>query len=502
MDQVESVKTSKALKEIFLEFKDVSHDFIPDERCVWIDLVGLPLASWALEVYKKLGGRGEAACLRIVYSYTDDNEDVTQVIAPEKDSIICASIYTPGTAFTAVYIAGIFADVDKLLIHFGPTWVKDDDDSMVQSLIEDTKDVRFHKIGTGLEKLSSWTYAMKNLWGCRIVTRYIHEACKEAVMSISASKTYSFEGIDEVVLDMLGTLGFGWNSLLWTSGERQDLQGVKRDIFEFKYVLTICILDERGVLDRPGGSALASWASRDFCRTVAVTVVSIAGIFANVDKGGGRSTRGDGNDGSGSGSGVNNGSGGGVKDGSGSGVNDGRGSGEWRGGRAGGRVGGRAGGRGKMGGGRAGRGSGRGSRGGVFPSSSSYDEQAFRECMEEQALAQAKIDAEQEKMDKERREEQEWEEKNDYFKTSDDDLAPEQGKSLGVDKGKAKASVEDGHAPKKNRGRPPSSVDGIRIYHKNRGRSERIANIKLNKPFQFEKFGTSSTPNKAFNVEE
>ncbi|GKC76522.1 5-oxoprolinase-like protein, partial [Tanacetum coccineum] len=27
------------------------------ERCVWIDLVGLPLASWAPEVYKKLGGR-------------------------------------------------------------------------------------------------------------------------------------------------------------------------------------------------------------------------------------------------------------------------------------------------------------------------------------------------------------------------------------------------------------------------------------------------------------
>ncbi|GKD96583.1 RNA-directed DNA polymerase, eukaryota, partial [Tanacetum coccineum] len=37
MDQVESVKTSKVLKEIFLEFKDVSHDFILDERCVWID---------------------------------------------------------------------------------------------------------------------------------------------------------------------------------------------------------------------------------------------------------------------------------------------------------------------------------------------------------------------------------------------------------------------------------------------------------------------------------
>nr|GEW42635.1 ARID DNA-binding domain-containing protein [Tanacetum cinerariifolium] len=55
--QVESVKNSKVLNELFLELKDVSYDFIPDERCVWIDLVGLPLASWAPEVYKKLGGR-------------------------------------------------------------------------------------------------------------------------------------------------------------------------------------------------------------------------------------------------------------------------------------------------------------------------------------------------------------------------------------------------------------------------------------------------------------
>nr|GEW50690.1 hypothetical protein [Tanacetum cinerariifolium] len=56
-DQVESVKNSKVLNELFLELKYVSYDFIPDERCVWIDLVGLPLASWAPEVYKKLGGR-------------------------------------------------------------------------------------------------------------------------------------------------------------------------------------------------------------------------------------------------------------------------------------------------------------------------------------------------------------------------------------------------------------------------------------------------------------
>nr|GFB34238.1 pectin lyase-like superfamily protein [Tanacetum cinerariifolium] len=86
--------------------------------------------------------------------------------------------------------------------------------------------------------------------------------------------------------------------------------------------------------------------------------------------------------------------------------------------------------------------------------------------------------------------------------TSDDGPAPEQGKSPAVDKGKAKASVEDGTAPKKKRGRPPSSVDGIRIYHKNRDRSERIANMKSNKPFQFDKFGTGSTLDKAFDVKE
>nr|GEY78406.1 hypothetical protein [Tanacetum cinerariifolium] len=56
-DQMESVKNSKVLNELFLELKDVSYNFIPDERCVWIDLVGLSLASWAPEVYKKLGGR-------------------------------------------------------------------------------------------------------------------------------------------------------------------------------------------------------------------------------------------------------------------------------------------------------------------------------------------------------------------------------------------------------------------------------------------------------------
>ncbi|GKD36326.1 hypothetical protein Tco_1251835 [Tanacetum coccineum] len=39
-------------------------DFIPDERCVWIDW-WVSLASGLQRVYKKLGVGGEAACLRI-----------------------------------------------------------------------------------------------------------------------------------------------------------------------------------------------------------------------------------------------------------------------------------------------------------------------------------------------------------------------------------------------------------------------------------------------------
>nr|GEY06199.1 hypothetical protein [Tanacetum cinerariifolium] len=46
------------------------------------------------------------------------------------------------------------------------------------------------------------------------------------------------------------------------------------------------------------------------------------------------------------------------------------------------------------------------------------DEEAFRECMEEQAREKAKIDVEQERLDKERREEQEMKEMNDYFNPS------------------------------------------------------------------------------------
>ncbi|GKD40691.1 F-box domain containing protein, partial [Tanacetum coccineum] len=195
------------------------------------------------------------------------------------------------------------------------------------------------------------------------------------------------------------------------------------------------------------------------------------------------------------------------------------------------------------------------------------DEEAFRECMEEQAREQAKNDAEQERLDKERREEIEWEEKNDYFNPAnfrEDSLeeAPfnhtyaevlipsihsqptqqsgvwvkdttdvtteyvdefpgmetsettnvaegigsameEELPAPAVDKGKGVASVaQQDSAPKKKRGRPPSHVDGVRIYHKNRGRSERIAKMKEKKAFEFDKHGTGSTPDKAFDVSD
>ncbi|GJZ05960.1 reverse transcriptase domain-containing protein [Tanacetum coccineum] len=75
--------------------------------------------------------------------------------------------------------------------------------------------------------------------------------------------------------------------------------------------------------------------------------------------------------------------------------------------------------------------------------------------------------------------------------------------SASVDKGKEPSTVEDVPAPIRKRGRPPSHVDGIRIYHKNHKGSERIANMKLKKPLQFDNYGTGrSTHDKAFDVDD
>nr|GEV27628.1 hypothetical protein [Tanacetum cinerariifolium] len=72
-----------------------------------------------------------------------------------------------------------------------------------------------------------------------------------------------------------------------------------------------------------------------------------------------------------------------------------------------------------------------------------------------------------------------------------------------VDKRKRVELVaEQDSAPKQKSCRPPSHVDGVRIYQKNRGRSKRIANMKLKKVFEFDKQGTRSTPDNAFDVSD
>ncbi|KAL4561292.1 hypothetical protein LXL04_033456 [Taraxacum kok-saghyz] len=75
-------------------------------------------------------------------------EKLTQVLEAERDS---------ASSFEALPFH--YVEISRLLFDDA----RDDipDVYMVRSLIEDIKDVRFHKIGTGLEKLSSRTYAMK-----------------------------------------------------------------------------------------------------------------------------------------------------------------------------------------------------------------------------------------------------------------------------------------------------------------------------------------------------
>ncbi|KAJ0633672.1 putative DNA replication complex GINS protein Psf2 [Helianthus annuus] len=75
-------------------------------------------------------------------------EKLTQVLEAERDS---------ASSFEALPFH--YVEISRLLFDHA----RDDipEVYMVKSLIEDIKDVRFHKIGTGLEKLSSRTYAMK-----------------------------------------------------------------------------------------------------------------------------------------------------------------------------------------------------------------------------------------------------------------------------------------------------------------------------------------------------
>ncbi|GJX88441.1 hypothetical protein Tco_0340455 [Tanacetum coccineum] len=169
---------------------------------------------------------------------------------------------------------------------------------------------------------------------------------------------------------------------------------------------------------------------------------------------------------------------------------------------------------GRRGGGRGSRGVGS-TRGGGMAGSSSMgiltaeeeyqverDEEAFRECMQEQAREQAKIDVEQERHMLSIHN-LPTQQSGVWVKDTTDVAEASMLEESIVDKGKGKESpADEASGTKRKRGRPPSHVDGIRIYHKNRGRSERIANMKLKKPFQFDKHGTGSTPEKAFDVDD
>ncbi|GJR37131.1 RNA-directed DNA polymerase, eukaryota [Tanacetum coccineum] len=62
---------------VWLEFD--SMDQVKNERCVWIDLVGLPLASWAPEVYKKLGGRWGSSVFTDMFAYWAPNIESMEV---------------------------------------------------------------------------------------------------------------------------------------------------------------------------------------------------------------------------------------------------------------------------------------------------------------------------------------------------------------------------------------------------------------------------------------
>ncbi|GJZ93216.1 zinc finger, PMZ-type containing protein [Tanacetum coccineum] len=238
----------------------------------------------------------------------------------------------------------------------------------------------------------------------------------------------------------------------------------------------------------------------------------VVGHCASRDRGRGRS--GIGNEASGSTiGGIGEASGGGRGGSGGRGI---RGGGMAS---SGGRRGGRTGSRGidsTRGGGMAGS-----SSMGIL-TSKELDELAFRECMEEQAREQARIGVEQARIgvEQESIHSQPTQQSGVWVKDTTDvtieniDEAPTSEttdvsaivKDLSapaVDKGKGKESVEDqSSAPKKKRGMPPSHVDGIRIYHKNRGKSKRIANMKEKKAFQFDKHGTCSTPDKAFDVDD
>ncbi|GJS95556.1 hypothetical protein Tco_0802524 [Tanacetum coccineum] len=159
------------------------------------------------------------------------------------------------------------------------------------------------------------------------------------------------------------------------------------------------------------------------------------------------------------------------------------------------------------GGGRGGTG-GRGRRGRGMESSVGgeevvveLDEEAFRECMEEQAREQAKNDAEQERLDKERREEIEWEEKNDYFNPAN--FREDSLEEAPFNHTYAEVLIPSIHSqPTQQSGVWVKDTTDVTTEYVDEFLSERIAKIKEKKAFEFDKHGTGSTPDKAFDLSD
>nr|GEV12548.1 hypothetical protein [Tanacetum cinerariifolium] len=139
--KVERVKNTKVLNELFLELKDVSYDFIPNERCVWIDLVGLPLASWALEVYNKLGGRWGCSV------FTDMVNDGP--LSHGKVCVLTESLHRVLESFKVSYHNRSYCITATEFAYWTPNTESTEDKSMTDSL--ERKDDEGPSLDGGLE---------------------------------------------------------------------------------------------------------------------------------------------------------------------------------------------------------------------------------------------------------------------------------------------------------------------------------------------------------------
>ncbi|GKE54625.1 hypothetical protein Tco_1489781 [Tanacetum coccineum] len=82
-----------------------------------------------------------------------------------------------------------------------------------------------------------------------------------------------------------------------------------------------------------------------------------------------------------------------------------------------------------------------------------------------------------------------------------EDFAREFDKRCGVDLPTQESTIEANPKPTRSKKSKVVEVpDQMRIFHKNKGRFERIFNQRM-KNFMFDKHGTGSTPDKAFDVE-